>query len=1210
MLVLGRVHRSNDYEISVSLPGLLNGHVQAPDISANYTNLLHSLVQKSENHSPEFKSLPELYKRGNYVACYVKRTNAGIKQRIELSLEPELINQSVDPAKLKKGSKIVCTISSIEEHGYVVETGITILRGFLSEKDIDDDVKYYPGQQIFCVVKNMKTEENITTVKLSTKSKHMMSIEPCDNEPLDSFIPGIRFNLVIKKILSNGLQVSYNGNNVGYINQLYLSKPLMSYELGGNIIGTLLYILPTVKFAYFTELKNEPEDQKINSGEIISDAKVLYRQSNGIVLRLQKGIRGFVSLKRTAVDYDEIPLKFKPDSVHKCQVLTYDMFDRVYVCTMERKIMNEKSKLLVPESIKTGDLTTVKILRYKGESGFAVVCSGNTIGDVAPEHIADIGEKKPQVNAELKARVLGRNKEDNGWMFTLKKSLINCKLPILTDYNDTAVGSIYKGTIFRINSEVILVSFYNSIKGVIRAKNLDKLTGGIRNYTVGQVITVEIIKLNKDEGKIYLKIAKENDNKEFNVGMAVTGTIVESSLEGIYLRIDNENSDSVTGFLPAGHMAPCMELGSKLSVLLAPGDILSALVFATYPELLLTRTFVPHTHYRSIKMLKKGDCLPCSIKEIDNNGFKVIMPINNFESYGIVALNRTINTHWSIHQVVFGVITNIDRKKKKIHLAISLKDVWDCAEKNNTSMVASVDVLTMYLTKLNELSAYEYYKNKPFASAQLGQCMTGVVIKVTEYGLVLKLDNGITGTARAVHYKGKFDVGDEVNAKILWINYIHELVEVTLLPSLINSIKNKTNQYTQFAADIYYRAEIVLVTNWFVLAVLKGQGKGSLVALPVRSHANDLDPILYRYEVEKRLRCYVVLNRQESQIVPICLLKSAFETFKKKILIAKQEMDNSTIVQDCEEPTDEGIKRKYEETDSEHESIEEEDAKDIKPRHKKKKRTDKVEIAEMEVEEPEEEEEEVIIEINKQPINDVPANTGIKECGFFWDTKPDMLLSVKEETSSDSEDEKEDQSKAKKNKKKLNATERRELERQKEREIREREEFLAGNQTPNSVDQFDRMVLASPNSSLIWLQYMAFHLQATEIDKARAVAKRALKTINFREENERLNVWQAWLNLESRFGTPDTLNSVYYEAINANDPMKIYLHMLTVHADANRQADLEKTVKTITGKFKQIPEAWIGAGTALLKMGLKEKSRFTMQRAIQCLPATERTYMI
>ncbi|KAI4492504.1 hypothetical protein M0804_002295 [Polistes exclamans] len=227
----------------------------------------------------------------------------------------------------------------------------------------------------------------------------------------------------------------------------------------------------------------------------------------------------------------------------------------------------------------------------------------------------------------------------------------------------------------------------------------------------------------------------------------------------------------------------------------------------------------------------------------------------------------------------------------------------------------------------------------------------------------------------------------------------------------------------------------------------------------------------------------------------------------------------------------------------------------------------------------------------------------LPQCGFYWDPMPDLRLTADIQTSSDSEDDTEKQKTSKV--KKLNAAQRREQERQKEREIREREEALASNQMPNSVDQFDRLVLASPDSSLVWLQYMAYHLQATELEKARAVAKRAIKIINFREENEKLNVWNAWLNLESKFGTSETLNDVFQEAVKSNDALKIYTHMLTVHVESKQQFELEKLVNTFIAKFKQNPQVWVECGSALLKLGLKDKSRQIMQRALQSLPPSE-----
>lgn len=68
-----------------------------------------------------------------------------------------------------------------------------------------------------------------------------------------------------------------------------------------------------------------------------------------------------------------------------------------------------------------------------------------------------------------------------------------------------------------------------------------------------------------------------------------------------------------------------------------------------------------------------------------------------------------------------------------------------------------------------------------------------------------------------------------------------------------------------------------------------------------------------------------------------------------------------------------------------------------------------------------------------------------------------------------------------------------------EKALMQREaELMDPNLQPEDAAAFERLLLASPNSSLLWLQYMAHHLQATQIEQARAVAERALKTISFR----------------------------------------------------------------------------------------------------------------
>ena len=53
---------------------------------------------------------------------------------------------------------------------------------------------------------------------------------------------------------------------------------------------------------------------------------------------------------------------------------------------------------------------------------------------------------------------------------------------------------------------------------------------------------------------------------------------------------------------------------------------------------------------------------------------------------------------------------------------------------------------------------------------------------------------------------------------------------------------------------------------------------------------------------------------------------------------------------------------------------------------------------------------------------------------------------------------------------------------------------------PESANDFERALLASPNSSFLWIQYMSYLLQLHEIDKARKIGRQALQRIGFREE--------------------------------------------------------------------------------------------------------------
>ena len=125
----------------------------------------------------------------------------------------------------------------------------------------------------------------------------------------------------------------------------------------------------------------------------------------------------------------------------------------------------------------------------------------------------------------------------------------------------------------------------------------------------------------------------------------------------------------------------------------------------------------------------------------------------------------------------------------------------------------------------------------------------------------------------------------------------------------------------------------------------------------------------------------------------------------------------------------------------------------------------------------------------------------------------------------------------------------------KKRKIKEIEQDLTSEmhtKTPESNADFERLLLGSPNSSYLWIQYMSFQLPLSELDKAREIARRAIQTINFREEKERLNVWIALLNLENVYGTEDSLQAVFKEAACANDSKTVHLRLASILDQAEK----------------------------------------------------------
>lgn len=105
---------------------------------------------------------------------------------------------------------------------------------------------------------------------------------------------------------------------------------------------------------------------------------------------------------------------------------------------------------------------------------------------------------------------------------------------------------------------------------------------------------------------------------------------------------------------------------------------------------------------------------------------------------------------------------------------------------------------------------------------------------------------------------------------------------------------------------------------------------------------------------------------------------------------------------------------------------------------------------------------------------------------------------------------------------------------------------------PQTSSDYERLLLGQPDSSQLWIEYMAFQMKVSDLSKAREVAERAIRTINIREETEKLNVWVAYLNLEVAYGTEDSVSEVFQRACTHNDSQEVYERLASIYIIAKK----------------------------------------------------------
>jgi len=86
--------------------------------------------------------------------------------------------------------------------------------------------------------------------------------------------------------------------------------------------------------------------------------------------------------------------------------------------------------------------------------------------------------------------------------------------------------------------------------------------------------------------------------------------------------------------------------------------------------------------------------------------------------------------------------------------------------------------------------------------------------------------------------------------------------------------------------------------------------------------------------------------------------------------------------------------------------------------------------------------------------------------------------------------------------------------------------------------------------------------------------ERALRVINFVNEDEKLNLWTAYINLEFHFGSESNLIAVFKKACSSCDRKLVYFRLIDIYRKAEKWDLMVELARSMISKFKSSLKSW------------------------------------
>uniref|UniRef100_A0A8C3BA58 Protein RRP5 homolog n=1 Tax=Cairina moschata TaxID=8855 RepID=A0A8C3BA58_CAIMO len=882
MLLLGCIKEVSDFELVISLPNGLTGFVPVTQISDAYSKMLSKQVAQGELLE-DLHSLLDMYSPGMLVRCIVTSVekSADGRRSIKLSINPKNVNKGLHASALTSGMLLSGFVSSAEDHGYLIDIGVNGTHAFLPRQKAQNYIKAVKrgpdlkiGQNLNCVIEQVKNEGRIVRLSVDRSEVAASLATEQQNWTLSNLLPGLVVKAKVQKVNPLGISLTFLSSFTGIVDFMHVDPDKsMNYSPNQVVKACILSVHPTSKVVRLTLRQsflnpggspNQLSNDRMGAVVEESTVKAFYKQF-GAIFELDDGTHAFARLKHLSKNRKSFkPAAFKAGCKHKCRIIDYSLMDEMCILSLKYQVIG--ARFLQYQDIHTGDVVQARVLALK-PIGMQVKVTDGIKGLVPSLHLADVilkqPEKKYNIGDEVKCRVLECNPAEKKLFLTLKKTLIQSKLPILSKYEDAEPGLITHGFVVCAREFGCIVKFYNDVKGLVPKNELsaEPISCPDKVFQEGQVVKVMVLKCEPEQERLLLSFklssmsASEGKSEHTpkKKQEMVDVKVLKKKENGLEVSI-LEDEGNVIASLPTVYLSDFVANCKLLWHCLQEGDVLPRVMCLSDKgdRIILCRksavisALQEEQVVRNFSEIQPGMLLTGYVRNVMHFGVFVEFPFGVTGLAPKVSMSDKFVTdtkdHFVVGQTVIAKVMSTDEEKQRVLLNLK---VSECSSGNPAA--ESFSLLNQYFKEVKEIRNLLKRRESGIARS-LCELMPGkelqlVVQDVKEDGSALfsgSCVKGLTVTATRYHLGDKsIAPGEKRKVLVLHVDALTSKVYVSLREELLKQRpKQQLTENSQHSAIVQHIAE-----EFAIVSLETGQ----LAAIPIASHFNDT----FRFDSEK-----------------------------------------------------------------------------------------------------------------------------------------------------------------------------------------------------------------------------------------------------------------------------------------------------------------------------------------------------------------------